>query len=72
MARPSRFGRNRGAERCQSRFAACAKPGADLVVGLGRFSRLGDACLQHPHMHPDRKAAIAETNGPTQETWEPS
>jgi len=68
MARPSRFGRNRGAKRCQSRFAARADPSADLVMGLGRLSRLGHACLQHPHMHPDRKRKITETGGPTKET----
>ena len=67
MARPSRFGRNRAAERCQASFAACADPGTDLVVGLGRLSRLGNACLQHPHMHPDCESQISQAYRPTPE-----
>ena len=68
MARPSRFGRNRGAERCQAGFATRADPGADLVVGLGRLSRLGHACLQCPDMHPDCKRAISQNNGAGKDT----
>jgi len=52
----------------KSRFATGSKPGADLVVGLGRLPWLWDTSFQHPHMHPDREREVAATDGPAQET----